>query len=221
MLTKERIFEIMGKYYGNAHYRSAIRLAISEHDLALTTELLDKINALGYSFSNLHKLMETEDLKFVPLILSYYDKFESSVYQESVLASIRFKSYHEYIPQLLQIYHSATSLRMRVCASECIFHIGSPRYISACLEIVNHPSYGSEHDYLLAFLCKCRVHKVLPKLLELSKTNPKTWQWTFLQYISYFKDVTVLPYIEPFLENDDSEIRAKARAAIKKLTANI
>lgn len=127
-MTKERVFEIMGKHYGNAYYRSAIRLGISEHDLKLTTELLDKINALGYNFSNMHPLMETEDVRFPPLILEYYGKFDALNYQEGTLSTICFKSYCEFVPQLLQIYQQSDVLKIRDCASQCIFLINSPKY---------------------------------------------------------------------------------------------
>lgn len=219
MLTKERVFEIMGKYYGNAHYRSAIRLGISEHDLKLTTELLDRINALGYYFSNCHRLDEIEDRRFPPLVLDYYAKFESTIYQTGVLAAIRFKSYHEFVPQLLQIYESSTDLEIRYCVSDCIRQINSPKYVDECLRIVNQPTYGAVCDQLVTYLCKRRVHKVIPRLLELLEKYPKTWRWTFLRYVVFFKDPSLIPYVEPFLQADDSEIRSLARTAIKKLEA--
>lgn len=108
-MTKERVFEIMGKHYGNAYYRSAIRLGISEHDLKLTTELLDKINALGYNFSNMHPLMETEDVRFPPLILEYYGKFDALNYQEGTL-------------QLFALNLTANSFR------NCCKYISSPMF---------------------------------------------------------------------------------------------
>ena len=216
-MTKERVFEIMGKYYGNAYYRSAIRLGISEHDLKLTAELLDKINALGYNFSNTHPLMDTEDVRFPPLILEYYRKFDALNYQEATLSTLCFKSYCEFVPQLLQIYQHSDSLQIRNCASQCIFSINSPKYLSECLEIVNQPNYGATHDYLIDYLCKRRVHKVIPKLLNLLEDYPIVWRWTFLRYVSLFKEPSLIPYVEPFLQFDDGEIRALAKKAIKKL----
>ena len=216
-MTKERVFEIMGKHYGNAYYRSAIRLGISEHDLKLTTELLDKINALGYNFSNMHPLMETEDVRFPPLILEYYGKFDALNYQEGTLSTICFKSYCEFVPQLLQIYQQSDVLKIRDCASQCIFFINSPKYVDECLEIVNRPHYGAAHDYLIDYLCKRRVHKVIPTLLNLLDKYPAVWQWTFLRYVASFKEQSLIMYIEPFLQADDSEIRVLAKKAIKKL----
>ena len=217
MLTKERVFEIMGKYYGNAHYRSVIRLGISEADLKLTTELLDKINALGYNFSNLHKLMEIEDKRFPPLVLEYYDKFEATGYREEALATIHFKSYHEFVPQLLQIYKDTIDSIIRSCVSQCIFSINSPKYVEECLRIVSQPHYGAVHDYFIAYLCRRHILEVVPRLLELLEEHPQIWRWTFLRYISCFKDPSLIPYVEPFLQADDSEIQTLANKAIRKL----
>ena len=71
--TKEQVFEIMGKYYGNAHWRDAVG-CYSEEDLIFLTEMLDKINALGYHFSNLHRLTDNEDIRFIPIVLEYIPK---------------------------------------------------------------------------------------------------------------------------------------------------
>ena len=73
-LSKDEVFEIMGSYYGNAHYRDAQRLAWSAHDLGLTKHILDEVNALGYKFSNLSKLADlfqsflstSENLRIAP-----------------------------------------------------------------------------------------------------------------------------------------------------------
>ena len=216
-MTKEQVFQIMGKYYGNEYYRSAIRLGISEADLKLTAKLLDQINSLGYNFSNLHRLMETEDIRFPPLILECFDQFTALNYQEGALSTIRFPTYHEFVPQLLQIYQSTEDSRIRDCVSQCIFSINSPEYVVQCLEIVNQPSYGATHDYLIDYLCKRRVHKVIPKMLKLLKDYPTVWQWTFLRYVSYFRESTMIAYVEPFLQSDDGEIRALAKKAIQKL----
>lgn len=216
-MTKERVFAIMGSYYGNAYYRSAIRLGISEDDLKLTAELLDKINSLGYAFSNLHKLMETEDIRFPPLILSCFDQFTALNYQVDALSTIRFKSYSEFVPQLLQIYQNTGISQIRVCASECVLSINSTKHINECLKIVSQPNYGAEHDFLIAYLCKQRVKNVIPRLLNLLEQNPKVWRWTFLRYVTYFKESSLIPYVEPFLQDNDGEVRALAKKAIKKL----
>ena len=186
-MTKEQVFEIMGKYYGNAYYRSAINLGISEQDLKLTAELLDKINSLGYHFSNMHPLMATEDVRIPPIILEYFGKFDALNYQEGALSTICFKSYCEFVPQLLQIYRNSDVLQIRDCASQCIFSINSPKYVDDCLDIVSQPNYGATHDYLIDYLCKRRVNKVIPTLLKLLEEYPAVWQWTFLRYVASFK----------------------------------
>ena len=50
-MEKEEVFSIMGKYYGNAYYKSA---NLTPEDALVITKALDEINVLGYNFSNLH-----------------------------------------------------------------------------------------------------------------------------------------------------------------------
>lgn len=218
LLTKERVFQIMGKYYGNAYYRSAIEQGISEDDLQLTTEILNKVNDLGYNFSNLHALTRTEDSRFVPIVLENFQKFKAANYRTGLIHSVCYPSYSGYVPQLLSIYEETTSPQTRIDISQCLLCIGSRRYVPEYLRIINRDDFGVAHDYLIDLLCKLRVKEVLPKLLELLKSNQHQWAWTFLRYAPVFRDPSLLPFIEPYLESDDGEFRSLARKATKKLT---
>jgi len=83
-LTKEEIFAIMGDYYGNAYWRGCM---CDEETLRLITEILDKINALGYNFSNLHRLADHEDIRFIPIVLEYFPRI-------SMLNAFHCRSYY-------------------------------------------------------------------------------------------------------------------------------
>lgn len=217
-LTKDRVFQIMGKYYGNAYYRSAIEQGISEGDLKLTTEILDKVNSLGYNFSNLHSLARTEDSRFVPIVLENFQKFKAANYRTGLISSVCYPSYSDYVPQLIPIYEETTSPQTRIDISNCLFCIGSRKYVPEYLRLINRDNYDAEHDYLIALLCKLQVKDVLPKLLALLISNQHQWAWTFLKYAPVFRDPSLLPLIEPYLESADGEIRSLARKALKKLT---
>lgn len=216
MLTKERVFEIMGNYYGNEFYRHAIRLNSTEHDLYLITEFLNKVNDLGYSFSGAHKLVITEDIRFVPIILNYYKKFNGQNFRSALLLSIRFRSYSRYIPQLLSIYEHTTLRQDKIDVSQCLLLMRCKEYIPQYLKIVNQPEYDSPDDLMMNLLCKLRVKEAIPRLLELLKNDPR-WTWTFLWGAPFFREPSLIPYIEPFINSEDGEYRTMARKAIEKL----
>ena len=218
MLTKERVFQIMGKYYGNAYYRSAIEQGIPEVDLILATEVLNKINALGYYFSNLNALKETEDRRFVPIILDYFQSFMSANYRTGLISAVCYPSYQDFVPDLLSIYEETTSPQVRLDISQALLSIRSKRYVSEYLRIINNQNFGVRRDYLIDLLCQLRIKDVLPKLLELLEENPYEWRWTFLKYASSFNDRSLLPLIEVYSNSDDSEIRSMAKKAIKRIT---
>ena len=102
-MNKEEVFGIMGKYYGNAHYRYCSDAA--EHNLLLTVDLLDEINALGYCFSNDQRIVETCDRRFPDILKKYIGRFDDQRFQDnssrlSHTGSMRnmFRTYWIYTP---------------------------------------------------------------------------------------------------------------------------
>lgn len=224
MLTKERVFEIMGEFYGNAHYESAIRLGISEHDLALETEFLDAVNGLGYHFDQTYCLQSVEDTRFPPIVLAYFNRFESKRYQLGMLNTIRFHSYAPVVPQLISIYKNTQDCDIRDRISQDLLQIGSKKYASEYLEIVNQEQYGKTPDFMIELLCKLKVDAVKPKLLSLINQEKDSrmwtfWSQTFLKNVHVFKDPSLIPYVQPYLMAEDAELRGLAKKAMKKLEA--
>lgn len=217
MLTKERVFQIMGKYYGNDCYRSAIAHDIPEEDLMLTTKILDEINAMGYYFSNLHALEKNVDPRFVPIILKYYQRFISVNYNSGLISAVCHPSYQDFVPELLGIYEESESHQVKLDISQALLSIRSKKHIPEYLRIINKQDFGIRRDYLIDLLCKLRVKEVVPKLQDLLEKNPHEWRWTFLKYAPVFQDASLVPLIEPYLESDDGELRMLARKALKKL----
>lgn len=217
MLTKERVFQIMGRYYGNAYFRSAITHNIPEDDLMLTAKILDRINELGYHFSNLNALKGTADPRFVPIILDHYQCFITDNYNSGLISAVCHPVYQDFVPELLAIYEETTSHQVRLDISQALLCIRSKKHIPAYLRIINKQDFGIRRDYLIDLLCKLRVKEVVPKLLELLEKNPHEWRWTFLNYAPVFQDTSLVPLIEPYLESDDSELRLLARKALRKL----
>ena len=216
-MTKEEVFQIMGKYYGNAHYRSAIEQNISENDLRLVAQMLDEINALGYNFSNLHRLNETEDINFVPIIFKYFDRISAVNYRQGLLSAVRFKCYERYVPALLRIYEESPDSRIKNNASQAVMSICSRKYTQEYLRIIESPDYGKEHDWFIELLCKLRIRTVLPRLLDLHQKNPHMWRYTLLRYAASFKDPSLIPYVSVYLDFEDPETRKMAKKAVEKL----
>ena len=220
-MDKQRVFEIMGKLYGNDVYRAAIQFDDTENDLRVIKDILDEINSFGYSVCSLSRLNDVEDIRVVSVILKHYRRFDAIRYRCGVLSAIKFRSYAGFVPNLLEIYHSCNSREIRNTISSCLLLIRDRTHVEDYLRIVLEPGYGCvvdyrDMDYMMALLCELRVTDVLPKLLALVKTSP-LWNWTFLRYAAYFKDPSVIEHLAPFLESDDAEYRTMAKKAIHKL----
>lgn len=212
--TKEQVFEIMGKYYGNAHWRGAVGYS-SEEDLIFVTEILDEINALGYHFSNLHRLTDHEDIRFVPIVLKYIHQKKGGI--GSLLSAFHCRSYYEYTPDLIELYKSNDFVKHKWDIGNALLLCRHKKFVSQYLEIVNDPSYGNEPDLVMEILCHFKVKQALPRLLELYERYPDVWRWDLLKYGWYFKDRSIIPYIEPYLTCNDCEYRSMAKKAMQKL----
>lgn len=205
----------MGKYYGNAYWRSAIGY-YSKEDLIFLTEILDKINALGYHFSNLHRLTDHEDVRFVPIILEYIPKQKGWI--RPLLSAFHSRSYYEYTPDLIELYKNSEYKEYRWNLGNALLLCRHKKFVPQYLEIVNDPTYGEQADLILEILCLFKTNDALPRLLELYQRYPDNWRWTLLRYGWYFNDKSILPYIEPYVTCDNAEYRSMAKNAIKKLS---
>ena len=219
-MTKEDVFRIMGSYYGNAYYRSAVERNISEEDLQNEKEILDQVNSLGYYFSNTHRLYDIDDIRIVPIILEHWNRFKSISFKCGVLGSINKRSYAQYIPDLLNIFWSDDDPKIRWTLENCLLHMRSEKYVKEYLKIVNDPSYNTAGSLLIELLCKLHVKDVLPRFLELFLKDPDQWKWSFVRYAYMLKDDSILPYIEPYLLCDDAELRNYAKRAVQRLTTD-
>ena len=206
--TKEEVFAIMGKYYGNAYWRGC---TYSEETLRLITEILDKINALGYNFSNLHRLTDHEDIRFIPIVLEYFPRV-------SMLDAFHCRSYYQYTPELIALWKNPEYVRYRWSIGNALLACRHKKFVPQYLEIVNGEDYGTEPDLIMEILCRFKVKEALPRLIELYEKYPDIWRWTLLCYDWYFKDKRILPYIEPYLESKDGEYRKMAKKAVEKLS---
>ena len=217
MLTKERVFEIMGPFYGNDHYRSAIAQGTLEAELLVLTEILDRINALGYRVSNLHALEHTEDIRLAPLLLEAYDRLYSENRRAGAIDLLRHRCFAPIVPDLISRYEATDSSFLRESITDSLLGIASRKYISEYLRLVQQKNYGRSYDHLLALLCKLRVQEAVPILIRLHRQNPHDWHWTLLKEGPKTGAPDLIPEIRSYLESTDSELRTLARKAISKL----
>ena len=214
-LSKDEVFEIMGSYYGNAHYRDAQRLAWSAHDLELTKHILDEVNALGYKFSNLSKLAECEDSRFIPIIFEHFGKFEDSAFNEELIGALCFRNYHSCTPQLLTLYKNEKDDQMKYRLSNSLFNLRNRKYIPDYLTIVTNDEYGKSYDMIMDILCKYHVTEALPILIKLFEKYPNEWTFAFMRLGKTYHDPIIVPYLQELATHENGEYRAMARKALK------
>lgn len=211
--SKDEVFDIMGKYYGNEHYRAAIRLGWTKKELFVLKGLLDEINDLGYYFSNLHKLSYIADLRFVPILLEYYDIIDN---KDAILDALHHKEYFKYTPAVLELYNNTTSSELRFGISSALFAMRSRKYIDYYLETVNRPDYIG-NDMISVILCKYHVKEFSNRFIDLYNMNPKAVSWNMAHYGYLLGDRKMLPILEALEKSTTKEISHSAKKSLEKL----
>lgn len=214
-LSREKVFEIMGSFYGNAHYRDAQRLSWSERDLILMCRVLDRINDIGYNFSNIGKLSDYEDVRFLPVIFDNYGKFENSDFNEELISAICFKSYHPCTPELLELYRNENNIQLKYRMSNSLYQIRNKKYIPNYISIITNDEYGKNSDMIIDILCNYRVPVALSVLIKLFENYPDEWIYKFLRLGKLYRDPTIIPYLQKISFHDNIEYRSMAIKALE------
>ena len=216
-VNKEEVFGIMGKYYGNAHYRYCSDA--EEHDLLLTVDLLDEINALGYCFSNDQRIVETCDRRFPDILKKYIGRFDDQRFSRQLISAFAHREYAEHVPYLLDLYARYCDNReIRFDISDSVLRIKSKVYAKEYVNIITEPGYERYPDLFYNLCCVLKLKAALPALIELVQINEEGFKWFFVENIWRFHDESLIEYIEPYLDDPDGELRSLAKKAVKKMS---
>lgn len=213
--TKAEVFEIMGSYYGNAIYRDAIRMKRTKAELALITSLLDEINALGFRFSSLHKLIDYADPRFMSILLKYYELFEC---KEWLIDLMCHKEYTEYTPLIVEKYQHTRDRALRFSLSNALYAMRSKQYVPLYIDIVNAPDYIGQNDLIPVILCKYHVKLFSPRFIELYRLAPEAVAWNLAKHGYMLRDRKMLPLLEDLSNAENKEIAGFARKSVRALT---
>ena len=217
-MTKEDVFRIMGKYYGNAHYRAAMNGCYTEEELRITASFLDEINKLGYNISNIHKLTYLEDPRFLPIIFDYMRRFSDESSRAALLQAICFRSYKEATKELFTLYDDPEFIGLRWEISNALFDVREKKYLDKYLSIVNRPDYANKPDLIIEILCRFREKRILPFLLRESQNNLYIRN-QFLEFAHFFREPSLLAEVEKYIDDPDDYTRALAKKAAKRIEA--
>ena len=215
--SKEDVFNIMGAYYGNAYYRAVTRQKFTVKELTILKNILDEINALGYNFSNLHKLTYEADLRFVPILLKYYDAMEK---KEGILQALSHKEYYVYTPSIVELYCNERNTMIRFAISSTLFVIRDKQYVNLYLKIANGKDYIGD-DMVSAILCKYRIKEFSSRFIELYNMNPDAVSWNMVNYGYLLNDRRILPILEDLANSNRKDISLTAKKHLKGYLSNL
>ncbi|MBR4256664.1 MAG: hypothetical protein IKQ18_05820 [Clostridia bacterium] len=212
--SKEEVFDLIGKYYGNPVYRYAVG-KWKRSDLIKIKDFLDEINGFGYNFADLHRLTDNFDKRFVPVILRKYDEADTEREKLVITPYLMHKQYSEFTPDIVERYNQAKSSELKFGLSNVLYVLRNRKYIPLYMDLVNSDSYTGQNDFIVRILCQLHVKEFRQRFLTLYKSCPGQLDFSFAKYGYMIGDETYIPYLTSLCGSADKEL---CRYAEKSLT---
>ncbi len=233
-MTRKEIFDIMGKFYGNAyfgHYNEETWTGppIDANYLVILKGILDEFNSLGYHVSNIHALSYIEDKRFVKIIVDNVNRYGRDGPMDELIYVLNRLSYHEATPDVLKWHQdpryqhpetrcfSADPNWFHFNISTCAYQIRNKKYMSMYMDIVRSPDYGTLLDRIIEIPLVYKNREALEILIKMQEKYG-IWGWIIAEYLPRFKDPGLIPELEKLLLSTDSELKKTARKQIEKLS---
>ena len=214
--SKEEVFDLIGKYYGNPVYRYAVG-KWKRSDLIKIKDFLDEINGFGYNFADLQRLTDHFDKRFVSVILRKYDEADTEREKLVITPYLLHKQYSELTPDIVERYRQTKSSELKFGLSNALYVLRNRKYIPLYMDLANSDAYIGQNDFIVKILCKFHVKEFRQRFLELYKACPEQLKRSFAKYGYMVGDETYIPYLTSLCESSDNELSKYAEKSLKKI----
>jgi len=198
-------------------------------DQELFKNLLDEVNSHGYQIQYYFELNQIDhnDLCLVPVLMKYIGQFDNTGASSALMRYLAYPAFTEATELMLSEMRrtglpkegNQSESLYRQSASVALYGIRDPRYVDEYINLILDPETHDDCYFIILLLGKVKAEKAVPLLIELLNDPKSLIQSASLEAMWYFKNhQELIPYIEPFLQNDNKDLRRYAAKTIKKLT---
>jgi len=184
--------------------------------------ILKELRDIGYDVDTLSYFVNTnENYKSAIPVFKKYLKTDFSKYtKESIIRSLAVRWYNdpEIVDVLFELFKNEKYENARwIIGNTISVAIKNKEQADKALSILKSGKYGGSADMLIEGYARIYKDNAIPDILEFIKDKDKGIRNQSIIALGKLKSKEARPYIEPYLTNEDSWVRNKAKAAIKKI----
>lgn len=188
----------------------------------LITLFADEMRALGFGSDDYDKLftyMPEHKDTVLPLVLGYYRRAKDEKRDDAqnyFLAFFEHKGLDDLVPMLIEDYISGETWdATRHMIADCLYTIGSDKYIPEYLCAVQLSSLGSSRQTLVSLLGKLKDERAIPVLKDLVE-DEKVRSYALSALLGYERK-ELRPIFERFINSENPAWRKCARDGLERL----
>lgn len=180
-------------------------------------KLLQDVRENGVEISSINDLMKIDKnyKDLVPIILKYLTQISDESDKQFLVRCIGVKGFNEVTKPLINEFLKSSNVHYKWAIGNTIYNIMDKGALDTLLKIVREKEHGIARQMIVLAIGKMGSQKAIPILLELLNDEDVTGH--VITALSNFKDTTLIPHIEPFLNHKIKWISSEAQKAIKKI----
>jgi HEAT repeat protein len=180
-------------------------------------KLLNDIRAKGVEISNINDLMKM-DKRFkdlVPIVVEHLKNIDDESDKEFLVRCLGAKGFTEATEQLLAEFYKTDKVTFKWAVGNSISIIEDKSILNELLEIVQNKEHGIARQMIVVGIGKMKAKEAFPVLLNLLKDEDVVGHT--ISALAYYKDPTVIQYLEPLKSHKVGWVKKEASKVIEKL----
>lgn len=224
MKRRETAAELLARLQEDPEYRARIaqrdaRLAESERFRQKEEAgLVSELRAAGFEVESAWDFINISDPYFeaLPILVKHLEKSYTSKTKDGIVRALTVKAEPDLlVPALLKAFRRETDPDLRWVMGNALGVALTEPYYDEALELFEDSSWGGSRDMLAHAIARIGGQEAAKKLIP-QLADPDVATETIVALGNLRAEEAREP-IEKFLAHDDSWVRQKAKAAIKKL----
>lgn len=180
-------------------------------------KFLNDIRAKGVEISNINDLMKLDKRykDLVPIFVEHLRNIDDESDKEFLVRCLGVKGFNEATEQLLSEFNNTDKVTYKWAIGNTLSVIEDKSKLNELLEIVQNKEHGIARQMIVIAIGKMKAKEAFPVLLNLLKDEDVVGH--AIDALSYYKDPTVIPYLEPLTSHSVGWVKKEAFKVIKKL----